>query len=142
MKAPRDEFRVEIARDLDRLTEEVAAQGDDASGEDQLDEILSRIQREVEVAAESSPQNDEHSEMAAVDAWAGLASYAVARFYAPASPWPWKMAGWKKNAPERLRRIADSLRPALERAARALGAVSWSVSVGFPWGVSISVTWP
>ena len=142
MDEPSDELRVEIANALDRLTEEVAAGDGKAYGEDQLDEILGMIEVEVEVALESGPEENEHSELAAVDAWAGLASYAVARFYAPTSPWPWHKAGWSKKAPERLRRIANRLRPPLEKAAHALGAASWSVSVGFPWGISIAVSWP
>ncbi len=124
MDGPKDRLRVEIAQELDRLTVEVAERDEDAFGEEQLDEILVRIQNEVEAALEAGPQDDGHSELAAVDAWAGLASYAVARFYAPTSPWPWKKGGWTDKAPERLRHIADKLRPALEWAAKTLGAAS------------------
>lgn len=143
MNAPSSELREEIAKELDELTAAVAARDAEEYGEDQLDEILGIIENAVDKALQSDAQDeDEHAELAAVDAWAGLASYAVARFYAPKSPWPWHEAGWTKRAPERLRRIASKLRPALERAARALGAASWSVSVGFPWGISIAVSWP
>jgi hypothetical protein len=123
------------------LRERVASALGEVSEEDQLDEILGMIEGELEgdLGAESY---DEQSELAAIDAWAGLASYAVGRFYAPASPWPFRKGGWDRRAPERLRRIGERLRGPLERAARALGAVSWSISVGFPWGVSIAVSWP
>jgi hypothetical protein len=139
MDPPTDELRSQVAVALDDLTREAKEGRPD--GEDQLDEILGMIETRVEEALESGPDEDEHSELAAVDAWAGLASYAIARFYAPNSPWPWHKAGWDKRAPERLRRIARMLQPPLEQAARMLRAASWSVSVGFPWGISISVGW-
>ena len=30
----------------------------------------------------------------------------------------------------------------LQVAAAALGAGTWSITVGFPWGISIGVSWP
>lgn len=140
MQAPNDGLREEVAQILDRVTHDVVV-GDDA-GEESLDQVLEMIEAGANLALESGLDNDGEAELAAVDAWAGLASYAVARFYAPNSPWPWHKGGWSQSAPRRLRRVANSLRPPLERAASALGAASWSVSVGFPWGVSISLTWP
>jgi hypothetical protein len=113
---------------------------DEVSEEGQLVEILARIEDELE-ADLAEGGDDGPAGLAAVDAWAGLASYAIGRFYAPASPWPYQKGGWDKMAPERLRRIGESLRGPLEQAARALGAASWSIGVGFPWGVSVSVTW-
>ncbi|HEY2477223.1 MAG TPA: hypothetical protein VGI17_00670 [Solirubrobacterales bacterium] len=130
MNGPSEELREHVALTLDEVTDE-----------EQLEEILGTIEEELSSDLGGGPR-DEQEEMAAIDAWAGLASYAVGRFYAPASPWPFRKGGWDKRAPERLRRIADQLRGPLERVARALGAVTWSISVGFPWGVSISVSWP
>jgi hypothetical protein len=143
MEQPTDEFRQWVGRSLDRLTEDVASKGGDTDyAEEALEEILLSIQDQASGASEAAPAGDPFDDLAAVDAWAGLASYAVARFYAPTSPWPWHKGGWDKAAPKRLREIAEKLRPALETAARAIGAASWSISVGFPWGVSVSVSWP
>jgi hypothetical protein len=89
------------------------------------------------VAASAQPAE---ALLAAVDAWAGVASYAVVAFYAPASPWR-REAGWGEAAVKRLRAIADALADALRIAASVLKALSWTVSVGFPWGVSVGLTW-
>ena len=83
--------------------------------------------------------DDPYQELAAIEEWASLASYAVSRFYGPQSPLRRDIAGWSEQAVERLRKIAETLRPRLVRVARLLNAVSFSISVGFPWGVSIGV---
>jgi hypothetical protein len=122
--------------------------------EDQLDALLETL--EYQIASSSAedyqilqgysdrpPDEDEATALlAAVDAWASLASHAVAQFYAPASPWPGRgFEGWSKRVVERLRKIASMLRGALEVAVRALNAVGFSIGVSFPWGISISVGW-
>jgi glutathione S-transferase len=129
VKGPSGELREKIAAELDEVKEEEG-----------LDAILERIEGELDAALSGDPQEDS-AEFAAIDGWAALASYVVARFYAPASPWRRGLAGWSEKAVERLRRIAHALLTALERVAKRLGACSWSVGVSFPWGVSIGLTW-
>jgi hypothetical protein len=110
---------------IDRPEPATAGRGDVGYGDD--------VQRAQAFALE---------DLAAVESWASLASYAVAHFYAPTSPWPRDVAGWGKEAVEQLRSIAEKLRTALADAARFLGANSFSIGVGFPWGISVGLSWP
>jgi hypothetical protein len=86
------------------------------------------------------PSQDPAEVLAAVEAWAGLVSFAVGSFYGPQSP-P-KVPGWAQNIPQRLRELTGWLLQPLEIAARALGATSWTISVNVPFGVSIGLGWP
>ena len=76
--------------------------------------------------------------LGAVDAWASLASYAFQTTYddeeLPAVGTPFRrFVGAKKDVVERLREVSKRLQPALQRACRLLGALSYSISVGFQW---------
>ena len=144
LEGPNDDFREYVARRIDEL---------DEAAEDQVEDVLRKIESEmsrdleVGVGTEAEPAESDHEralgELAAAESWAALASHAVAKFYAPASPWPWrKLAGWSKGVAERLQQVADLLRKPLEAIARALGASSYSIGVNFPFGVSISLSWP
>lgn len=141
MEGPSEGLRRQVEAQLNELEEISDRQVGDRRviDEGQLAEVLGSIENAIGNDLEEFEQRDPNEELAAIDAWAGLASYAVARVYAPASPFP--HPGWTRRAPENLRRIADKLRGPLKRIAQALGAASWSISVGFPWGVSISVGW-
>lgn len=145
MNGPHESFRELIADELDIITREAAAavRGRGAANEEKLEFILEHILREMTDASTIAPVSLEAADgsLAAVEAWAGLASYAVARFYAPASPWPRDLAGWSTKVVERLREISEKLRRELARAVALLKPESYSVGVGFPWGISISLTW-
>lgn len=132
MEGPSEHLRARVGERLDTI-----------EAEHQLEELLAEIESEAQddVAGGFDGENGEDI-LAAVDAWAGLASTVVSRFYAPASPWPRSVAGWGRRALVRLRRICSVLLPALQAAANAVGATSWSISVGFPWGISIGLSWP
>jgi hypothetical protein len=92
------------------------------------------------VSQDDTPADDDpFQELAAIEAWTSLASYAVCRFYGPQSPFRRDIAGWSEEAVEKLRKLAGQLRPRLARVAALLGAVSFSISIGFPWGVSVGV---
>jgi hypothetical protein len=94
-----------------------------------------------DVGDESALANQDPAELlAAVEAWTGLISYAVGSFYGPQSPM--SVPGWAQKVPEKLRELTGWLLKPLAIAARALGASSWSISAGFPWGVSVGLTWP
>jgi hypothetical protein len=79
--------------------------------------------------------------LSAVDSWASVISSAVARVYAPTSPWKRRVAGWAKEVADRLRWITNLLLTPLRLAAGVLGASSWSIGLNFPWGVSIALSW-
>ena len=125
------------------VRDHIRSRVDSLESEDDLEEVLGEI--EERISADDSPTDvsaDPLDELAAIDAWAALASYAVARFYGPSSPWPARLPGWSKRAALRLRGVAARLRPRLQAAAQATHASSWSIGVSFPWGIQISLTWP
>jgi hypothetical protein len=126
MQGPDEDFRADLAH------RRYETEGD---VEGVLDGVLERLGYQDDSVVEDDP----YRELAAIEEWASLASYAVSRFYGPQSPLRKDIAGWSRNAVERLRKIAEKLRPRLARVAELLGAVSFSISVGFPWGVSIGV---
>jgi hypothetical protein len=130
MNGPEDELRGRVAD----VAEEVASE---AALEDLLAEIEDALRADIEHGAGETPEDD----MAAIESWASVASYAVARFHAPASPWPRDLAGWGKNAAGRLRSIANALSAVLRGVAHAAGATSFSIAVGFPWGITIGLSW-
>ncbi len=133
MDGPSEEFRNHVAR-----------RAEEVQSEEDLERLLGEIEEAVPAyRGEPFPSEEDPLDvLAAVDAWAALASYAVARFYAPSSPWPGRLAGWERSAARRLRSIAAKLEPRLRAAAQFAQARSWSIGVSFPWGVQISLTWP
>jgi hypothetical protein len=143
MDAPNDEMRYLAAeagvslRTSDYPDEEVEQNLDGLLGqlEDQMSQAI-----EADARFESLTVEDAEEQLAAIDAWAGLISSVIGRVYAPASPWPRRAAGWDKRIVKRLRRMANKLRAALVPVAAALGAVHFSISVGFPWGIAIGLS--
>lgn len=107
-----------------------------------LEEVEQAIQRDLEERppAEQLSEEDAWDQLAAIESWASVASNAAARFSAPASPWPRDVAGWGKKAVARLRRIANILKPALQKIVGVLHAAGCTIAVAFPWGISIGVT--
>ena len=133
MQAPEASLRLEIA------TQAKAAKA--SENEDDLEDLLARLEDLTLTAAAVVDDNQAPDErLAAVEAWASIASFVVAVFYAPESPWR-DEAGWSDKAVERLRRIAHGLRDQLQAVMRALGASGFSISVGFPWGLSVGISW-
>ncbi len=127
MQGPSVDYREEVKRRLDDFNNEEALEG-------LLTEINGALNEDAEVG---DPEND----LAAIESWASLASYAAGRFYAPASPWPRDVAGWSTKAVERLRGIANTLAERLRTIVGVVGATGFSVGVAFPWGVSIALNW-
>lgn len=148
MEGPDREFRERIANRIDGL--EAA---DDP--EDELDNILAQIQElaALDRPGELAPGDEEaaYQELAAIEAWASLASNAVQALYEARSPSLLdrakqklglvKEAGWSKRAPERLRGIARSLEPRLRAVCRVLAGVGFAVGVAFPGGISVSISY-
>jgi hypothetical protein len=131
MVGPEDEFRRYVADRAGSIQTE-----DDLEG--LLGEILERVNSDIATGIDQQPPEDL---LATAEAWLGVASYALNSFYSPASLRP-DFAGWSKGAVEKLRNIANTLQAALEVAARALRSAAFTVGVAFPFGASISLSWP
>jgi uncharacterized membrane protein YccC len=137
MRGPTDEFREQIAREIDAL-----------ESEEDLYEILDRIEGQVREDEPGDVGNEEDAlhELGAIEAWASLASDATIALYAPGSLNLLRrkgrdLAGWSNDAVERLRRIAQALRNKLGTVAAVLGALVFSIGVNFPWGITIGISW-
>ena len=140
MQQPKYELRQRIAeqsQQLRGLADEEAEKG--------LEDLLTEIQKKLETELRENPPEQQESDSAEIvsscHAWASLASHAVAEVYAPNSPFPRNVAGWGQNAIRCLNQISATLRTPLAVAKRPIGAGFYSISVGFPWGVSISFSW-
>lgn len=136
----------------DGIRARVSVRADHADAEEDVETALAEIEAEMmaDLASDASlPAVDDlpaasdaaQSELVALNQWAALASYACARFYAPASPWPKSLAGWGQRVAARLQRIARALGARLQAVGRQLGVTSVSVSVNYPWGLSVSLNW-
>jgi hypothetical protein len=143
MQPPSDELREEVAQATEGA---ILSDLSDQAQEDRLEGLLEYIGARMNDSATGIDQLTELTEeqaeeqLAAIDAWASLISYAVARVYAPASPWPRRRAGWPERIVRRLQQVVKDLRSLLAPVARALRAVHFSIAVGFPWGVSIGMS--
>lgn len=143
MDSPNEDLRYQAAEASSRWR---SNDYPDAEIEQELDEFLAhledRMSQSIDIGARFETLTVEEAEdkLAAIDAWAGLISSVIGRVYAPASPWPRRSAGWDKRIVKRLRRMATKLRAALAPVASALGAVHFSISVGFPWGIAIGLS--
>ena len=99
--------------------------------------ISSDIERvEPELSSDSA-----RDVLSAVESWTSVISAAVARVYAPTSPWKRRIAGWAKEVANKIRWITNLLLAPLKGAAIVLGASSWSIGINFPWGVSVGLSW-
>lgn len=149
MDAPDTGYRTEIWQRLQQLPNiEGTHRFVNPDVEQGLQQILDDIQERLrgaiansEVLSNDVDEDAANDVLSAIDAWAGLASYATAWVYAPQSPMPWGLGGWIRDVPSKLREIAEDLRGALLKILHALRVNSWSIGVSFPWGVSVSLTW-
>jgi hypothetical protein len=154
MRGPTDEQRerygnraVEVAyRHVDNDVRYVA--GDvEASLQEILDDLLGELAEDVDsdddwqrLPATDDIAAAEHV-LASIEAWSALASYVVASLYAPQSPFPRGFGGWASGVAERLRDVTTRLHGPMTAVARVLRPDSWSIGVGFPWGVSVGLSW-
>lgn len=119
----------------ERLRGEVDALPDTEEGcAGALERITNSLMTEIK-NQEFGPQD-----MAAVYAWASLASFAIGRTYAPASPM--RHASFAALVAQKLAALTDLLLRATREISARLGEhVIFGVSVGFPWGVSVSLSY-
>ncbi|WP_138418754.1 hypothetical protein [Sinomonas gamaensis] len=153
MEGPSEELRTRVASEVRPLVDGMRPDVVDASGEEALTGTLEmvssscsedvRTDRSVATGARELSASEAEDLLAAVHAWAALASYAAARIYGPNSPMRGGLAGWSKRVAGVLQKIAGILLTPLKLAAQSLRASSWSIGVNFPWaGVAVSLTWP
>jgi len=118
--------------------------------EDALVDILAligaRAEEDLRPGAEQVANDEQAWELlAAVDAWASLASYAFQSVYAEELPevgTPFRrFKGAKEDVMKYLRSCVSQFKSALDSACRVLAALSYSIGVQFPWGVSIGLEW-
>lgn len=135
------------ADDFDQLRSEFVApieEARSAESEEMLADVLGRI---VDVAngdlrrQQSESGESEHELAGGVTAWASVVSYATTRFYFEGPESILKRGGYSKSVVSRLEEAALTFRSFLEAALRSTGAVSFSISIGFPWGVSVGLDW-
>jgi hypothetical protein len=114
----------------------------DSGDEDALAAVLSEIaepsRRDLERVREMGDGG--HELVAAVDAWASVASYAITRFYfeGPKSVFP---GGFSKRVAGSLQGLVGTWSPFLESALKATHASSFSIAAGFPLGFSVGLAW-
>jgi hypothetical protein len=104
-----------------------------------LDRIADEARTDLERVVERGFDGDEL--IAAVEGWASVASYATTRFYFEGPESIFKRGGYSKDVTSRLHRVVKELAPTLRRGLHATGASSFSIAVGFPFGVSVGLTW-
>ncbi|HTB50378.1 MAG TPA: hypothetical protein VK701_05315 [Solirubrobacteraceae bacterium] len=126
MTGPSADYRERVAKQMDRIDNEAA-----------LDQLLDELEGAV---SEDSDGGKPDEDLAAVESWASIASYAVSRFYTQKSLRR-DYAGWGKRQAKRLRRIADKLADILRGIVGQVGAIGFSVGIAFPGGVSIALNW-
>lgn len=141
MQGPQDAIRARMAVRADHADAEEDVETALAEIEDLLTADLGSDVQPVAEGDTAARTEAGWSELTALHQWAALASYACARFYAPASPWPKNLAGWGQAVATRLQRIAHAIGTRLQAVGKQLGVTSVSVSVNYPWGISLSLNW-
>lgn len=143
MLPPSDQLREEVSQRTEAsILSNLSDEAQEQSLENLLDYIDARMNQSTTAIDQLAELTEDQAEeqLATIDAWASLISYAVARVYAPASPWPRRRAGWAQSMVRKLQKIVKRLQSLLAPVARALAAVHFSIAVGFPWGVSVGMS--
>lgn len=139
MEGPSEDFRREVAGRI----RDIASREAETDVERLLDEIVERAGGDASDITAVSGESEAADVLAAVESWAALASSVVTAYYAPASLLPFRggVGGWSKGVPAALQKFSRMLQTPLRLSATALGATSWSIGVGFPFGVQVTLTW-
>jgi hypothetical protein len=137
---------------FESLRAEVFERASAVTEETDVEKLLADIGEHAErdLSAEFGGREELHVEeveglLASVEAWASLASYVTREVYAgplrEVGAMRLHLAGWAKGVAAALTRLAGLLRGYLARAQQALSALSYSIGVSFPGGVSVSLSW-
>ncbi|MFG1963124.1 hypothetical protein [Nonomuraea sp. NPDC049028] len=140
MNVPDTTLRAYVAERARQL----ASERDEDGLNSLLEEIQQRINIDVAIEEDHPPLEIEEARyvLVVVEAWASVISDAMVRFYGPESPLKQTLAGWSASIITRLHQLYNVLGRALGFAGAALGAADFGISAGFPWGVSVSLSWP
>jgi len=138
-----DELRQWVAREVD------IARAEAGWDEERLGAILEIISQQAEEQLdrqfgdhEPADVEEAHGMVSAVEAWASVLSYATSCFYFEGPESLFRGGGFSpKDVTPKLQDAVRKFVPFLRRACQAIGASSFSVSVGFPWGVSVGLGW-
>lgn len=138
-----DEVRQWVAREVD------IARTDQDWDEERLGAILEAISQQASEQLEQQFGDHEpldaeeaHGMVSAIEAWASVLSYATSCFYVEGPESLPRLGGFSpKNVMPKLQDAVRKFVPFLRRACSATGASSFSVSIGFPWGVSVGLGW-
>ena len=157
MKGPDDELRRQVTEEVEALlVRRVEVPGlVHLYEDDDLDRVLGIIEDKLREdlpedlmpaedfrAAEEVKHVEKPDEVTdALLGWAALVSYALARTHGPSSGWPAGPAAWGRKALRRIRQIVRLLLTPLRAVQAAAGATSCSISVSFPWGIAIGLSW-
>jgi hypothetical protein len=135
MQGPDDEFRRYIATQIADIASESGLEG-------LLAQILVRAFDDVNYSEATLENLDAvFAELAHAQAWLSLASYCLNAFYSPGAP-RGDVAGWSSGAAENLCRLADMMQNSVRITAPILGSDEISVGTAFPFGASVSLSWP
>lgn len=143
MLPPNGELRRWVRSQFDQSRHGAAADNYAVNEESEalLERVLDRITAGLREARSQNQEQRANELLAVIEAWTGLASYATIRTYGAESPWPKGLAGWSNGVASRLRRLGSQLEEELREVAIRLHAEGWSISVTFPLGVSVSLSW-
>jgi hypothetical protein len=132
-----------------RFAEEVDLAREAGWDEERLGEVLAAISEAAEAELERqfgdwepSDPDDGHGMVSAVEAWASVMSYATTCFYAEGPESIFRGGGFDmKNVTSRLQDTVKKLVPYVEKAYHVTGASGFSISIGFPLGISVGLSW-
>jgi hypothetical protein len=115
----------------------------DAGSENELASLLDEIGEEAARDLEQVVGTGDggYELVVAVEAWASLASYATTRFYFEGPESIRRLGGFSKDVVSSLQRHAQTYSAYLRRALQATHATSFSIAVGFPFGLSLGLAW-
>lgn len=132
--------------DFDSFREQVVEEVEQAranESEQELSEVLSGISSAAAGDLERHLAESDSAEeaVAAAHAWASVHSYAISRFYYEGPESLWRRGGFAKRVTRELQEAAKTFESYLTVVVKAVGASGFSVSVGFPFGISIALEW-
>jgi hypothetical protein len=140
------------AESFDALRLEIYDRAVSVAEEWQVEALLEEIVRRAEddLASEFGPPEalpaDRAEELLVdVETWAALASHVTLEAYAgpvrELGAMHLSRAGWARGVGAQLTKLARLLTGYLIAARNAIGAVGFSIGVGFPAGVSVALNW-
>lgn len=135
---PGDHFDGLRLQFVDRIEEARSAEDEEALA-NVLGEIIEAAHGDLSQTAERGEAADEL--VTTVDAWASVLSYATTRFYFEGPESIRRRGGYSKGVVARLEAATSTFKPFLHKAIGATGASGFSISVGFPLGMSVALEW-